>query len=54
VLNLKTAEGTKMLRSIAHSSAELVKKYNGSLSGEHGDGRLRAEVYSADDWREEL
>ena len=43
VLNLKTAEGTKMLRSIAHSSAELVKKYNGSLSGEHGDGRLRAE-----------
>jgi len=43
VLNLKTTEGTKMLRSIAHASAELVKKYNGSLSGEHGDGRLRAE-----------
>ena len=23
--------------------AQLVKKYNGSLSGEHGDGRLRGE-----------
>lgn len=43
VLNLKTTEGVVMLRKIATASAELIKKYNGSLSGEHGDGRLRAE-----------
>lgn len=43
VLNLKTAEGRKQLRDIAEASALLVKKYNGSLSGEHGDGRVRAE-----------
>lgn len=43
VLNLKSEKGVKELRAIAESSAELVKKYNGSLSGEHGDGRVRAE-----------
>lgn len=43
VLNLKTSEGRKQLREIAEASAHLVKKYNGSLSGEHGDGRVRAE-----------
>ena len=43
VLNLKTKEGVVMLRKIATASAALIKKYNGSLSGEHGDGRLRAE-----------
>ena len=43
VLDLKTTEGRKQLRAIAEASAHLVKKYNGSLSGEHGDGRVRAE-----------
>lgn len=43
VLNLKSSEGVKMLRTIATESAQLVKRYNGSLSGEHGDGRVRAE-----------
>jgi FAD/FMN-containing dehydrogenase/Fe-S oxidoreductase len=43
VINLKTAEGQKLFRSIADATARLVKKYNGSLSGEHGDGRLRGE-----------
>ncbi len=43
VLDLKTTEGRKQLRDIAEASAHLVKKYNGSLSGEHGDGRVRAE-----------
>ncbi|HRD82501.1 MAG TPA: FAD-linked oxidase C-terminal domain-containing protein, partial [Saprospiraceae bacterium] len=42
-LNLKTSEGVRQLREIAEASARLVKKYNGSLSGEHGDGRVRAE-----------
>ena len=43
ILNLKSAEGQKMFRVIAEEIARLVKKYNGSLSGEHGDGRLRGE-----------
>ena len=42
-LNLKTSEGVRQLREIAEASARLIKKYNGSLSGEHGDGRVRAE-----------
>jgi FAD/FMN-containing dehydrogenase/Fe-S oxidoreductase len=43
ILNLKTKEGQQRFRLIAEEIAALVKKYNGSLSGEHGDGRLRAE-----------
>ncbi len=43
IINLKTAEGNAMFRTIATEIAALVKKYNGSLSGEHGDGRLRGE-----------
>ncbi len=41
--NLKTPEGLAMFRNIATDVAALVKKYRGSLSGEHGDGRLRGE-----------
>lgn len=43
ILDLKTAEGHREFRAIAEDVAALVKKYRGSLSGEHGDGRLRAE-----------
>lgn len=43
ILNLKTAEGVRLFRKIAEEIAKLVKKYKGSLSGEHGDGRLRGE-----------
>ena len=43
IINLKTAEGNKLFKTIAQEIATLVKKYNGSLSGEHGDGRLRGE-----------
>ncbi|HEY1115148.1 MAG TPA: FAD-binding oxidoreductase, partial [Chitinophagaceae bacterium] len=43
ILNLKTEEGNALFRTIAEEIAVLVKKYNGSLSGEHGDGRLRGE-----------
>ncbi len=43
ILNLKTAEGLRLFRVIAEEIATLVKKYRGSLSGEHGDGRLRGE-----------
>lgn len=43
ILNLKDAKDRKDFREIARETAELVKKYRGSLSGEHGDGRVRAE-----------
>ncbi len=43
ILNIKTAEGKKLFREIAEETAKLVKKHKGSLSGEHGDGRLRGE-----------
>jgi Fe-S oxidoreductase len=43
IINLKTEEGHQQFRHIAEEIARLVKKYNGSLSGEHGDGRLRGE-----------
>ena len=43
IIDLKKAEGVKLFRTIAEEIATLVKKYKGSLSGEHGDGRLRGE-----------
>jgi FAD/FMN-containing dehydrogenase len=43
IINLKTAEGNALFKTIAQEVATLVKKYDGSLSGEHGDGRLRGE-----------
>jgi FAD/FMN-containing dehydrogenase/Fe-S oxidoreductase len=43
IINLKTEEGNRLFRTIAEEIATLVKKYDGSLSGEHGDGRLRGE-----------
>lgn len=43
ILNLKDPEDVKMFRTIAEETAGLVKKFRGSLSGEHGDGRLRGE-----------
>jgi len=43
IIDLKKSEGVKLFRTIAEETAALVKKYDGSLSGEHGDGRLRGE-----------
>ncbi|GAB4129060.1 MAG: FAD-binding and (Fe-S)-binding domain-containing protein [Raineya sp.] len=43
ILNLKDEKDRKIFRAIAQETAELVKKYKGSLSGEHGDGRVRGE-----------
>jgi len=43
VLNLKDKNDVKLFRIVATETARLVKKYRGSLSGEHGDGRLRGE-----------
>lgn len=43
IINLKSQQGIVQFRNILKDTAQLVKKYNGSLSGEHGDGRLRGE-----------
>jgi FAD/FMN-containing dehydrogenase/Fe-S oxidoreductase len=43
ILNLKKSEDVDLFRKITTETAELVKKYEGSFSGEHGDGIVRAE-----------
>lgn len=43
MLNLKDKKDKAQFREIAERTAHLVKKYRGSLSGEHGDGRVRGE-----------
>jgi len=42
-LNPKTSEGIRQFRAILEQVSGLVKGFRGSLSGEHGDGRLRSE-----------
>ncbi|SNS73785.1 FAD/FMN-containing dehydrogenase [Belliella buryatensis] len=42
ILDLKKSEDQEAFYNISLDVAKLVKKYNGSLSGEHGDGRVRA------------
>jgi FAD/FMN-containing dehydrogenase/Fe-S oxidoreductase len=41
-LNLTVHEGLEMMKAMAVDVADIVKRYRGSLSGEHGDGRVRA------------
>jgi FAD/FMN-containing dehydrogenase/Fe-S oxidoreductase len=41
ILDLKKASDQQLFQNITTSVAGLVKKYKGSFSGEHGDGRLR-------------
>jgi FAD/FMN-containing dehydrogenase/Fe-S oxidoreductase len=43
ILNLKDQEHRRLFRMVGTEIAQLVKRYGGSLSGEHGDGRLRGE-----------
>lgn len=47
LINLKNPQGKAVFRRVLADTAKLVKKYNGSLSGEHGDGRLRGEFIGA-------
>ena len=42
--DLKSADGVQIFRSFIEESADLVVKYGGSFSGEHGDGQSRAEL----------
>ena len=41
-MDLATDEGKILFQEVAARSAKLVKKYRGAISGEHGDGRIRA------------
>ncbi len=43
ILDLKLGPDRKKFRELGEGVAALVKQYGGALSGEHGDGRLRAE-----------
>lgn len=43
ILDLKKPNDVELFRKITTDVAHLVKKYNGSMSGEHGDGRVRSE-----------
>ncbi len=42
VINLKTVAGVEQFAAIAGDVADLVLKYGGALSGEHGDGLVRS------------
>lgn len=43
ILNLKKSTDVDLFRKITTDVAQLVKKYKGSFSGEHGDGIVRSE-----------
>ncbi|MDX1470771.1 MAG: FAD-linked oxidase C-terminal domain-containing protein, partial [Flavobacteriaceae bacterium] len=44
VLNLKKSEDVKIFEQLTFEVAKLVKKYKGSMSGEHGDGIVRSSL----------
>ncbi|WP_396600944.1 FAD-binding and (Fe-S)-binding domain-containing protein [Algibacter sp. R77976] len=46
ILDLKKADDVDLFRKITTDVAHLVKKYKGSMSGEHGDGIVRSEFIS--------
>jgi FAD/FMN-containing dehydrogenase/Fe-S oxidoreductase len=43
--DLASTEGVRKFRQFMEEAADLVVSYGGSLSGEHGDGQSRAELY---------
>lgn len=43
-LPLETPEGVARARAFLEAGADLVARYGGSISGEHGDGRARSEL----------
>lgn len=43
ILDLKNSNDVELFRKITTETAKLVKKYQGSFSGEHGDGIVRGE-----------
>jgi FAD/FMN-containing dehydrogenase/Fe-S oxidoreductase len=47
VINLKQELGAKQMRAIAEEAFAMVREYQGSHSGEHGDGLVRSEFHEA-------
>ena len=47
ILNMKSAGDVGRMRAIGEQAFELVRKYKGSHSGEHGDGIVRSEFHEA-------
>ena len=45
VLNLRQDLGLRQMRAIAEEAFDLVAKFKGSHSGEHGDGIVRSEFH---------
>jgi Fe-S oxidoreductase len=45
VLNMKSPEDVRKMRSIAEQAFSIVREYEGSHSGEHGDGIVRSEFH---------
>ncbi|WP_254442418.1 FAD-binding and (Fe-S)-binding domain-containing protein [Ruegeria arenilitoris] len=45
VLNMRQDKDVRTMRAIAEETFDLVKKYEGSHSGEHGDGIVRSEFH---------
>ncbi|HKW19527.1 MAG TPA: FAD-linked oxidase C-terminal domain-containing protein [Terriglobales bacterium] len=43
--DLQSAEGIAKFRSFMEEAADLVVSFGGTISGEHGDGQARAELY---------
>jgi FAD/FMN-containing dehydrogenase/Fe-S oxidoreductase len=43
LVNTKTEAGLEQMRNIAEGATDLVLEYEGSVSGEHGDGRARSQ-----------
>lgn len=43
LIDLKSAEGQRQYRAIAEGVIKILKKYNGTSSGEHGEGLVRSE-----------
>ncbi len=45
ILDLKGAEGVRAMREIAEAATDLVRRFKGSHSGEHGDGISRSGLH---------
>ncbi|MGV3524822.1 MAG: FAD-binding and (Fe-S)-binding domain-containing protein [Candidatus Sericytochromatia bacterium] len=43
LIDLKQADEVRKMRALAEDVVELVQRYDGAMSGEHGDGRARSE-----------
>ena len=44
LINLKSADGVRMMKEMADEAAEMAHRFGGVMSGEHGDGLQRSEL----------